>query len=233
MEPVTVNRIGDGRWRPSQVMRIPPSLGYLLLLLCCGQACSEEPWSEKCRYTFAGWKGPPLGVHCSIPPRADADTSILIVIPGARRDADVYRDQWHALARAGSFIVLAIEGRLADFPSEDDYNAGGVLDAERHPRPEEEWLFSAIDPLFDDFVARFGSSQNMYALYGHSAGGGFVHRFALFKPRARCKRMVAANPAFTTMPDPNIDYPFGLRSAPLPDDALENLVPGAPCAAAR
>ena len=42
-------------------------------------------------------------------------------------------------------------------------------------------------------------SEKFY-LFGHSAGGGFVHRYLLFKKEAPVLKAVAANPAFVTLP---------------------------------
>jgi hypothetical protein len=97
-----------------------------------------------------------------------------------------------------------------------------VINSAGEVQPRERWLFSAIEPLFDDFAKRFGSTRQTYAQYGHSAGGGFVHRFLLFNPEARVTRAVAANPAFVTMPDEQISYPFGLADAPLAEGAVAN-----------
>ncbi len=45
--------------------------------------------------------------------------------------------------------------------------------------------------------------------------GGVVHRYLLFKPKAPVLNAVAANPAFVTLPDENIDYPFGIGRVPI------------------
>src|SRR3954454_2110358 len=73
-----------------------------------------------------------------------------------------------------------------------------------------DWLFSAIDPIFDDFKKQFGSTRETYELYGHSAGGGFVHFVLLMVPDAKIDHAVAANPPSYTMPDADVAYPFGL-----------------------
>ncbi len=189
------------------------------LLLGCLQA--EAKWNEKGSYEFSGWKGPSLGVFYSIPPAANPDTPILVLIPGAKRNADFYRDAWHDLAMANRFIVLTLQARETDFPSEYDYNAGGVIDENGVLQPEEQWLFSAIELIFDDFRNSFESSRAKYSLYGHSAGGGFVHRFMLMKPSARVERSVAANPAFVSLPKFDTHYPFGLGGTELTNKDLE------------
>lgn len=191
-------------------------------LLILSPACVRaQSWDAKGAYTFQGWDGPPMRIFYSIPPDSSADTRIVIVIPGARRNADDYRDQWHHLAMANKFIVLTIEGSKDNFPTEWDYNAGGVIGSDGEVKPEATRIFSVIEPIFDDFKTRFGSDQGTYGLYGHSAGGGFVHRFALFHPEARFDVAVSANAAFFTMPTSSEAYPFGLSGAPLADDAVQ------------
>jgi dienelactone hydrolase len=204
----------------SKVFRVALLVFMAFVVLTPTRAWSQT-WDAKGVYTFDNWTGPPMRVFYSVPPDAGPDTRIVVVIPGARRNADDYRDQWHHLAMANGFIVLTIEGTTENYPTEWDYNAGGVLNADGEIQPEETRIFSVIEPMFDDFKTRFGSDRQTYGLYGHSAGGGFVHRFVLFEPDARFDVAIAANPAFFTIPDTSVAYPFGLSGASLPQGALQ------------
>ena len=184
-------------------------------------AYSAAQWNEKSTYIFSPQAAPKLGVYCCIPPEADARTPILIVVPGAKRNAEVYRDAWHELAIANGFIVLSIAMTEKAFPSEYEYNAGGVVTAQGKLVPESQWTLSLIEPLFDDFKHRFGSKREKYSLYGHSAGGQFVLNFLLFKPNSRVELAVAANPAFFPRIDSDEAFPFGLTGVTLPKDAIQ------------
>jgi len=187
-----------------------------LLLGAPAADAAGPPWS----YTFEGWDGPALDVAWYVPRRAAPGAPILIVIPGASRDTQRFHASWLSFAHRFRFVVITLGAPRARFPTEHDYNAGRVREPSGRPRPESEWLFSAVDPLFEDFKLRFGFSAERYHLFGHSAGGGFVHRMLLFKPEAKVQRAVAANPSFATLPDFNADYPFGISGAPLPPDGL-------------
>lgn len=178
-------------------------------------------WQSKGDYLFSNWKGPSLGVYYSIPSDAGKNTPILIVMPGARRNAADYRDSWHKLALTNDFIVLAVAANVRDFPDEYAYNAGGVITAKRKLIDEASWVFSAIEPLFNDFRGRFESERQSYSIYGHSAGGQFVLGFLLLKPEARVDVAIAANPAFCPLPDRRKQWPFGLRGLPLPKPAVD------------
>lgn len=207
--------------RPQRIPQIIWLFAAMALLCAAALPAQAQAWDAKGVYTFDQWAGPPVRVFYSVPPEAGPDTRIVIVIPGARRNADDYRDQWHHLAMANKFIVLTLEGSVDNFPTEWDYNAGGVVSPEGDVKPEETRIFSVIEPMFDDFKKRFGSNRETYGLYGHSAGGGFVHRYVLFHPEARFDVAIAANPAFFTIPNTSETYPFGLSGAPLADDAVD------------
>jgi pimeloyl-ACP methyl ester carboxylesterase len=172
------------------------------------------------QYELTTPAGKKLTVCYGLPVNAGPDTRIVIVIPGALRNAVEYRDDWRDPARKGGFIVLAVGASLEEFPTEYDYNAGGLVDPDGKIRPRRERLFAAIEPLFDDFLERTGSHRRSYSLYGHSAGGTFVMAFLLAEPDARVDRAVAANPAFCPVPDAATPYPFGIGGLGLVDDEL-------------
>ena len=175
------------------------------------------PWG----YVFRGWKGPPIDVIVYIPPLAIESTPILMVVPGASRDAQRFHASWLDLAKKKNFIVLTIGARKRYFPDEYSYNAGRVISSEGYAMSKNQWLFSALEPLFNDFVSNYKLTSKKFYLFGHSAGGGIVHRFLLFKPHAPVIKAVAANPAFVTVPDLDIQYPFGLKNAPIEKEAMK------------
>jgi hypothetical protein len=182
---------------------------------------AKDEWPTTGKYSFSSWAGQPLEIFYTIPPGSEPQSPIVVVIPGKNRNAEQYRDEWKDLAKSNRFITLVVEARKKDFPSEYEYNLGGVMNAQGQVQPREKWLFSAIDSIFDDFKKQFGSTRETYALYGHSAGGGFVPLFLLMIPDAKVDNVVAANPAFYTMPDASVAFPFGLKGLPLPEGAVD------------
>tara|TARA_B100000886_G_scaffold340087_1_gene307848 strand:- start:850 stop:1722 length:873 start_codon:yes stop_codon:yes gene_type:complete len=172
---------------------------------------ATPPWG----YIFKGWKGPPIDVINYFPASATKSSPILIIIPGASRDAQRFHASWLDLAKKKSFIVLTIGARKKYFPDEYSYNAGRLISSQGYAMDKSQWLFSAIEPLFEDFKKRYKLNTEKFYLFGHSAGGGFVHRYLLFKPEAPVVKAVAANPAFVTVPDFDIQYPFGLKNTPI------------------
>lgn len=183
-------------------------------------AASERLAAGKGTFTFDGWKGPALPVWYHIPARVTAATPIVFVMHGRGRDPDRYRNEWSALAEANGFILAVPGFSNADFPGSISYNHGGFQDTAGTRRPRDVWAFAAIDPLFEEIRARTGSRVRTFAIYGHSAGAQFVHRYALFTPEARFHAAVSANAGSYAMPDFAVDYPFGLGKSPVDERGL-------------
>ena len=172
-------------------------------------------------FMFDGWAGPPISTRLFVPDGVSPNTPIVVVIHGWSRDVERYFADWSALGEEYGFVVLVPYFPVKDFPGANEFNLGHVFDAENGARrPEAEWTFSAIEPLFDQVVAMLGSNQDEYTLYGHSAGSQFVHRYLYYKPDARVKQHLAANAGWYTLPDFNTEYPYGLEEAGLAKKAL-------------
>lgn len=175
----------------------------------------------KGRYIFSGWDGPAIPVWTYVPPAIDPATApIAIILHGASRNPDAYRDAWADEAEKGGFIVIAPGFAEKDFPGLEGYAMGGVVTRAGMPQPKNRWTFSVIEPLFDDVVARLRGSQTGYNLYGHSAGSQFVHRYLYFVPEARVKRYLAANAGWYTRADMGVAFPFGLDGTPVTEERL-------------
>ena len=74
----------------------------------------RPPWG----YVFKDWHGPPLDIITYIPPGATKDTPVLIVVPGASRDAQRFHASWLDIAKRKHFSVLTIGASKKYFPDE-------------------------------------------------------------------------------------------------------------------
>ena len=163
-----------------------------------------------------------------IPKQATNQSPILIAIHGAERDGNYTRNTFLSQANSLGFIVIAPEFSEIDFPGGDGFNLGNVFVDGDNPSPstlntEEEWLFSAIDPIFEFMKTAIGSDVANFDLFGHSAGGQFVHRFIEFKPTSKVNRTVSAASGWYTVPDNNIVFPYGFDKSPAADNDLSAL----------
>lgn len=161
----------------------------------------------------------PVKVWYSAPPDLAA-ADILVVMPGTNRNAEDYRTDWVPLTEDRNTLVLVPEFAEDDFPG-TSYNLGNMTDEDDDLRPREQWAFTIIEELFDAAVEATGSSAGDYALFGHSAGAQFVHRFVEFMPQARIRTAVAANAGWYTTLNEDEDFPYGLDGAPAQLDDMD------------
>jgi len=181
--------------------------------------------NREIEWTFSDWVGPPVPVRTYAPVARNASTPIVIAMHGASRDAPRYYDDWKTLAEEEELIIVVPYFSKQEFSGSARYNLGHVFNpVTSEIRPEDEWTFAAIEPLFDEVVQKIGGEQENYVLYGHSAGSQFVHRFMYYVPEARAKQFIAANAGWYTMPDFGIEYPYGLQNSGLAEDILPEIL---------
>lgn len=166
--------------------------------------------------------GKTVPVWYFLPRNAGPKAPIVVVMHGVKRDGKRYRDDWQGLAERYGFVLVAPEFSEAAFPKVDAYNYGGMMDGKGRPLPREEGSFSFIEPIFRAVKEATKNGNERFYLYGHSAGAQFVHRYMLFMPQAPVAAAVAANAGWWTMPDPAIDFPYGVRGSPLDEAGLKS-----------
>ncbi len=185
-----------------------------------------------------------IQVHYYQPTSFGPASKILLVIPGAGRNGDSYRDAWIPAAEKYGVLILSPQYAQEDYPFED-YHLGGVmydlnlsnsieyvensnrviLDEQKfeykvndHP---EEWIFNDFDRIFNLVVEATHSTQEGYDIFGHSAGGQILHRLAIFQKASKANNIIAANAGFYTLLSSTTDLPFGIKNAPLKEENVQ------------
>jgi len=186
-----------------------------------------------------------VAVHTYKPRAFTPDARVLLVIPGAGRNGNAYRDAWIETAERANVLVAAMSYAEADYDFAAYHLGGVVRDLEIrnmptgpngrpldviHVRDEDisfrlnpdraTWLYNDFDRIFALLVRAAGSTQRSYDMFGHSAGGQILHRFTLFQPRSAAERIVAANAGFYTLPDLGAPQPVGLRDTGVTNESL-------------
>lgn len=159
--------------------------------------------------------GSPVHVWYNAPPSNLATAQILIVMTGAHRDGEQYRADWVPLLAGRHTLLLVLEFSRDHYPDVAAYNLGGIVDSKGRPQPREMWSFNMVEAVFDHVVRDVGSTATHYAIFGHSAGAQFVHRFVEFMPESRAHIAVAANAGWYTVPDDTARFPYGIKRSPL------------------
>ena len=163
----------------------------------------------------------PIKVWYYKPESLKPDSPLLFVMHGSGRDADRYLSEWIPYAEAYSFLLVCPEFSKRHYPGSRMYNLGNMFTAKGAPVEKSKWTFSAIEHLFDYLKTITDLERDTYRIYGHSAGGQFVHRFVLFLPEAPVDTAVAANSGWYTMPTFERDFPYGLDGSGLSEENLE------------
>ena len=186
-----------------------------------GFAYVEPPGSP-----YAGVRVP---VHTYRPASVDAAKTdrVLFVMHGTLRNGAEYRDKWIPLAEKYKALVLVPEFTRESFPG-GMYNRGNVRGQDdKTDVASSAWTFSLIERLFAFYKTATRNPVDGYSIYGHSAGGQFVHRLVEFLPTARIRHAVAANAGYYTLPTKTEDeYPFSRAGTPDESEAARRAIFG-------
>jgi dienelactone hydrolase len=165
-----------------------------------------------------------ISVYYHRPENYTPDQPVLFVMHGNSRAVVRYWRQWKDLAWKYSALILVPEFDREDFPGSLSYHSGGMYDlVNGEEKPRHQWTFAIIGRIFDQARHLTGSTRKTFMIYGHSAGGQFVHRYMTFTGGPRVSRAVAANPGWYTMPRRDIDFPYGIGDSPARENDLKTL----------
>jgi hypothetical protein len=149
---------------------------------------------------------------------------VLFVHHGVGRNGAAYRDYWLELVDEAGILAIAIEFPEASFPEYLWYHFGNLHNEAGTPNPRAQWTYAIDERLFAALQAQGVTTRRRYGLFGHSAGGQFVHRMLSFGFRDQVAVAVSANAGTYAMPDLDIAWPFGLGETALDADALRALL---------
>jgi poly(3-hydroxybutyrate) depolymerase len=184
----------------------------------------DGPGAHTVIYTDPAFPRQPLLLHSARPQRYHEYTPVLIVHHGVARNGRDYRDYWLRLVDRAGILAIAIEFTEQDFPDYLWYHFGNRHDESGTPNPPEQWTYGIDERLFATLREQGLTRREKYGLFGHSAGGQFVHRMLSFGYRDRVAVAVSANAGTYAMPDLAIAWPFGLGGAGLDPQTLRALL---------
>jgi dienelactone hydrolase len=186
------------------------------------EAANSEFSAGSGSFTFTDQKGDaekPIRVWYYKPSKYSGSSPILFVMHGMGRNAEEYRDQWIRYAEQFGAFLFVPEFSNNQYP-DAAYAQGNIFDSSSRQIPGNRSGFALIEHLFDYVTVRAHNQSTDYYLYGHSAGGQFVHRMVMLKPDARIKRAVAANSGFYTLPRYVEEFPYGLNKSGLASEII-------------
>ena len=166
-------------------------------------------------------------VFYHMPSVMDSTSRVLIVLPGAGRDGDQYRDAWSDVSESENIIVLSLKYSTETYDF-GGYHMAGMIDSVRYDDDfsfvqhddQSSWIFSDFDRIFDMVVKDNTLSAESYDIFGHSAGGQILHRYVLFHHKSKADKVVAANSGWYTLPDTTLRLPYGIKNTIVNDVSL-------------
>jgi hypothetical protein len=184
----------------------------------------DAPGGHSMVYTDPAFPDQPLLLHSARPQRYNSATPLLIVHHGVGRNGRDYRNYWLKVVDEVGILAIAIEFTEAAYPDYLWYHFGNLHDEKGTPNPRERWTYGIDERLFAAFLTQGLASGSGYGLFGHSAGGQFVHRMLSFGYRNRVAFAISANAGTYAMPDLTTAWPFGLGETELDVSALRTLL---------
>lgn len=147
---------------------------------------------------------------------------VWIAYSGAERKADSLRTALEDMAVKYNVLVACPDYSKRKFPGCLWYQEGNVITEDSvkgQVKPQNEWTFSLIDDITREVKKRTGSLGPV-VLFGHSAGGQLLHRYVLLGHPKEADRIVIANSGWFTLPDRNVNYPYGIANLSISDEEL-------------
>ncbi len=184
----------------------------------------DAPGANSLPYVDPAFPQRPLVLHAARPLQFAAGTPVLFVHHGVGRNGAAYRDYWLKLVDEAGILAIAIEFTEASFPEYLWYHFGNLHDEAGTPNPRAQWTYGIDERLFAALQAQGVTTRRRYGLFGHSAGGQFVHRMLSFGFREHVAVAVSANAGTYAMPDLDTAWPFGFGETELDAAALRALL---------
>jgi pimeloyl-ACP methyl ester carboxylesterase len=189
----------------------------VLILIVVLSACGSTPLPEPPTAHEPGQlaEGEDLfgTFYAYVPTTAPEKPDILVLVHGtppkdgtAEANAQFHAMNWIDFAEEQGHILIAPAFNQQDFSSRrGDHALSGYRGLFGREISADEWVLR----LAKAHQKAFGSANEQFYLYGHSAGGQFVGRFLVVHPES-VKRAVITSAATYPQPNAEVAWPFGM-----------------------
>ena len=162
----------------------------------------------------------PLAVNLYRPARHWPNDPVVVVQHGMMRNGDDYRDFWIDAAEKHNLLIVAPTFPDAAFPKAEGYNNGLLVGGDGTIAPRDQWLYAVPGRVLDALRAGSVIDRPRIRIFGHSAGGQFVHRMLATFGMGPFDAAIAANPGWYTLPTLDRRFPEGLGGLGLSEEDL-------------
>lgn len=162
----------------------------------------------------------PLEVNVYRPERHRPDDEVVFVQHGMLRNGDEYRDFWIDAAERHNLLIVAPTFGDTHFPKAEGYNNGLVIDEDGAIAASDDWLYAVPARVLAALREAGVTTRDKVKLFGHSAGGQFVHRLLATQSETPFETACAANSGWYTLPTLERRFPEGLGGLGLSEAEL-------------
>lgn len=144
---------------------------------------------------------------------ARASMPVVVGFHGNDRDCSYWVDTWKEYADKEGFMFFIPWFTHESFPTRR-YQELGVKDENGDVLPANRRTSALVDSLLCHILQSSGTGDEQVVIYGHSAGGQFVHRFMLLNNSPYVMKAIVGNPGWFTFPTADEVYPYGIKDLP-------------------
>jgi poly(3-hydroxybutyrate) depolymerase len=152
----------------------------------------------------------PIAINYYRPAAHGPEDRVVIVQHGMLRNGDDYRDFWIEAAEKHTLLIIAPTFPNDRFPQAESYNNGLVIGQDGSVRPHDSWLYGIPARVLTALQAAGVTQRTTSHIFGHSAGGQFVHRLLATQRETPFDSAMASNPGWYTLPTLERRFPEGL-----------------------
>lgn len=200
-----------------------PVCGMNLIELYAPSCPSSDFHMGSGNVCFKSQRGTNIPIFYHIPKSFSAGTKVLLVLPGAGRNAWRYRDTWIQASEKYNVMILSPHYSEKQYPEFWSYNLANMIsdvtinpsrtaiDSYKIVQNDKQWIFSDFDRIFDLAVNKLNLTAKSYDMFGHSAGGQILHRYAIFANHSKANRILSSNSGWYTVTTDAAPFPYGLN----------------------
>lgn len=132
---------------------------------------------------------------------------IFVVFHGMDRKPEYFITGLKKNADEKNILIVCPKFTKYKFPGNKYYNYGNVKNSDKN-----QWTYNVANRIIDDLKTRVGATKSKVILFGHSAGGQFLHRYLFFADKIKADLVIAANAGTYLLPDEDVAYPYGFKN---------------------
>lgn len=152
----------------------------------------------------------PLEVNVYRPASHGPKDEVVFVQHGMLRNGDDYRDFWIEAAETHNLLIVAPTFGNEHFPKAEGYNNGLVVGEDATIAAQDDWLYAVPARILAALRQAGVTRRDKVKLFGHSAGGQFVHRLLATQSETPYEVAFPANSGWYTLPTLERRFPEGL-----------------------